>query len=237
MHKFIQILCSMDFVVESSAVARSGGCFSGTSLVRSERGLLLPLSQLSVGDTVMSFDDITGSLRNDTIIAFLHRAETGTGNTTFVRISVAGGAAVFLTRDHLIYVSSNNNPSADDIRQRFAGQVVRGDYVLSADGNAAVMRREVVGVDAVYSDAGLYAPLTSSGNIVIDDVIASCYAEVTSHRLAHLAMAPLRAVYSFARYFGLQRTATSLGVQSGIHPYAALLRAVANFFLPEVLIL
>lgn len=218
-------------------MAPSGGCFPGTSRVRTEGGLVLPLSRLSVGDTVLSFDDSSATLRHDRIIAFLHSAETGNGNTTFVQFSVAGGTTIMLTRDHLIYVSSNNNASAGDIRPRFAGQVVRGDYILTADGNASVVRREVVGVDAVYFDAGLYAPLTSSGNIVIDDVIASCYAAVKSHRLAHLAMAPLRVVYSFARYFGLERTTTSHDVQSGIHLYAALLRAIADHFLPEVITL
>jgi len=95
----------------------------------------------------------------------------------------------------------------------------------------------VVGVAVVYFDGGLYAPLTSSGNIVIDDVISSCYAEVTSHSLAHLAMAPVRVAYSFARYFGLPRTATSVESSqsgSGIHPYASLLRTVANYLLPEI---
>jgi len=217
-------------------VARSGGCFPGTSRVRSEHGRVLPLSRIAPGDRVLSFDDSTGSLFYDDVITFLHRAETGTGNTTFVQISVAGGASITLTRDHLIYVS--NTASADDIRPRFAGKVVRGDYIFCADSNA-VVAREVVGVDVAYFDEGFYAPLTSSGNIVIDDVISSCYAEVTSHRLAHLAMAPVRVAHSFARCFGLARTATSLeGMYSdnGIHPYAVLLRAVADYFLPEVFV-
>lgn len=203
--------------------------------MRTQDGRRLPLSRLAVGDVVMAYDDSTGTLVRDNIIAFLHRSETGTGNTTFVRISVVGGASITLTRDHLIFVSSN--ASANDFRARFAGKVVRGDYVFGADSNA-VVSREVVGVDVVYFNSGLYAPLTSSGNIVIDDVIVSCYAEVTSHRLAHLAMAPVRVMYSFARYLRLGRTATPLSLQSGvgIYPYAALLRTVADYFLPEVFV-
>ena len=213
-------------------VARSGGCFPGTSRVRIEDGRLLPLSQVALGDRVLSFDDSTGNLRYDDVISFLHRCEAGTRNTTFVQISVVGGASIALTGDHLIYVS--NTASADDIRPRFAGKVVRGDYVFYANSSAVVVR-EVVGVDVIHVEEGLNAPLTSTGNIVIDDVISSCYAEVTSHRLAHLAMAPVRLAYSFARYLGLEQTMSSLEVSqsdSGIHPYAALLRTVADYFLP-----
>ena len=215
-------------------VSPSGGCFPGTSRVRTEDGRLLPLSQVAFGDRVLSFEDSTGSLRYDDVISFLHRSEAGTGNATFVQISVAGGASITLTGNHLIY--SSNTASADDIRPRFAGKVVRGDYVFYAY-SSAVMVREVVNVDVIRVDEGLYAPLTSTGNIVIDDVISSCYAEVTSHRLAHLAMAPIRLAHSFAWYLGLERTVSSLeGLQSdfGIHPYAALLRTVADYFLPEV---
>lgn len=219
---------------DSTTVAPSGGCFPGSSRVRIPDGRVLPLSQVAVGDRVLAFDDSTGTIRHDDVIAFLHRTETGTGNTTFIRISVVGGATVTLTRDHLIYGSTA--ASVNDVSPRFAGKVVHGDYVYCADGDSVAMC-EVAGVDIVYFDDGLYAPLTSSGNIIIDDVITSCYAEVTSHGLAHLAMAPIRVAYSFARYFGLQRTATSiesLHSGSGIHPYASLLRTVADYFLPGV---
>jgi len=211
-------------------VARSGGCFPGTSRVRTEDGRLLPLSQVALGDRVLSFDDATGSLRYDDVISFLHRSEAGTGHTTFVQISVAGGASITLTGDHLIYVS--DTASEDDIRPRLAGKVVRGDYVFCANSSVVVVS-EVVGVDVIHANEGFYAPLTSTGNIVIDDVISSCYAEVTSHRLAHLAMAPIRLAYLFARYLGHERTMSSLQSDSrGIHPYAALLRTVADYFLP-----
>ena len=40
---------------------------------------------------------------------------------------------------------------------------------------------------------GAYAPLTLKGNIIIDDVLASCYASV-HHDLAHIGMIPIRRV-------------------------------------------
>ena len=50
---------------------------------------------------------------------------------------------------------------------------------------------------------GLYAPFTLSGTVVVDDVLASCYASMSSplaaavsaQTLAHLGLGPLRAAY------------------------------------------
>ena len=38
---------------------------------------------------------------------------------------------------------------------------------------------------------GAYAPLTIEGNILVDGILASCYAS-SHHDLGHLALAPLR---------------------------------------------
>jgi len=44
---------------------------------------------------------------------------------------------------------------------------------------------------------GVVAPMTSTGTIVVDDVVTSCYASFASHRLAHAVMSPL----AYARRF------------------------------------
>ena len=42
-----------------------------------------------------------------------------------------------------------------------------------------------------YSPSGAFTPVTMEGNIIVDGVLASCYASA-DHDSAHLAMAPLR---------------------------------------------
>ena len=39
--------------------------------------------------------------------------------------------------------------------------------------------------------SGAYVPLTVEGSIIVDDVLASCYASV-DHDIAHFAMAPMK---------------------------------------------
>ena len=35
-------------------------------------------------------------------------------------------------------------------------------------------------------------PLTLEGNIIVDGILASCYADISDHDLAHLSMIPVR---------------------------------------------
>ena len=39
---------------------------------------------------------------------------------------------------------------------------------------------------------GAYTPLTREGNIIVDEVLASCYASPVDHDLAHFVTAPIR---------------------------------------------
>ncbi|CAF5079504.1 unnamed protein product, partial [Rotaria sp. Silwood1] len=50
---------------------------------------------------------------------------------------------------------------------------------------------------------GYYAPLTMKGTLLVNNVLASCYANVNNHHLAQYYMAPFRYYYKFARFISL----------------------------------
>ena len=39
---------------------------------------------------------------------------------------------------------------------------------------------------------GAYVPITNKGNIIVDEILASCYPSSFDHNLAHYGMAPMR---------------------------------------------
>ena len=60
--------------------------------------------------------------------------------------------------------------------------------------NGLMKTATVQDISTVY-EKGVYAPMTRSGTILVNDVHTSCYFDVLSHKLSHRAMAVPRAVY------------------------------------------
>merc|ERR1711894_189690 len=96
------------------------------------------------------------------------------------------GHSLTLTPNHLIY--TGEFPS---IQAVFASNVKIGDHGPVKDGKNGMKADKVVAVDTI-SSTGLYSPLTEQGNIVVENILASCYSDFENHNLQHLAFAPFR---------------------------------------------
>ena len=101
---------------------------------------------------------------------------------------------VTLTPKHLILVNSKNDKSNTTCSYIPAEQVNGGerikyyDYNLKIHRTVTVVRKE----DKLkLQSAGIYAPLTESGTIIVDNIHASCYSMVKNHKLAQLFYAIL----------------------------------------------
>merc|ERR1719411_1113449 len=92
----------------------------------------------------------------------------------------------------------------------------------------------VISVETVV-DSGVYAPLTARGNLVVDDVLASCYAQIDSQETAHLAFAPVRLLWSLNLMPTPETEVNSVDVpshQPGIHWFADKLYSIAEVVMP-----
>lgn len=80
-----------------------------------------------------------------------------------------------------------------DDNRRLQDDVQRaGNLALQiTSGHSRVFFDQIVSVNYV-TRKGIYAPLTREGNIVVNSVVASCYALISDHDLAHMSFAPVR---------------------------------------------
>ena len=236
-------ICNFDILGEDD-------CFPGSSTVTLEHGVRRKMFDLKIGDIIQTVDE-NGELNFSPVILFLHRSPNE--RRQFLVIQTDTGHSLSVTEYHLIYTMSGKELSDECFAQSetnerkldnttldvysgyhcsldlfetvYASDVKGGDLVLVFDGEKHMKISKVQNVIAI-NDVGKFAPLTAQGNIVVDDVLASCYAVTNNHRMAHIAFAPFRMWYHMMEYFSSLNTKQDDARElygSGIHWYASLL--------------
>lgn len=222
------------FLTESSQAAKYGGCFLASSTVQVSSGKRKKLSDLKVGEKVLSIDSSTQQLIYSEVLMFLdwdpqQRRE-------FLKIQLKSGKTLTVTPSHLILTGTLNST-----RTVYADRLKIGSKLLVSDSLNNLVEDSVVNLTPVM-DTGVIAPLTSAGTVVVNDVVASCYAVVDSQSIAHWAFVPVRLYSNFV--IGLERmwilmykpitgwTTISKSIQTpneGIHWYAKILYSIADY--------
>ena len=185
-------------------------CFPGRSRVILENGRLKTMYELSVGDRVLTLNPDTNQTKVDEVLAFSHQLAPGKGDQTYIRLTLDNGAVLSATSRHLICTADKDEFSSCEYV--FAENVSPGSYVyyIDAGGRAPVAMQRVSNVTVDISDQGLYSPLTSTGTLIVNGVLVSCYATLPSHSLMHFLWSPLRAFHSVSKYLGIMNIFHSL---------------------------
>ena len=220
---------------EATSPSKNGGCFTGESTVMTSSGARKEMKDVEIGDEILTVNS-AGDFEFSPVLLFLDRDPEETRK--FVEITTETGAKLTLTPTHLVYHSEfeAENSIEEDVSSEFAAvyaeDVLVGDRVLVQSGGR--LRPERVVSRAVVASSGVFAPLTSTGTLVVDSVVASCYAVVDSQFTAHAAFAPVRLYESAKR--GLSKLFFEDGeveAQNGVHWYADVLYSMARVFLPN----
>ncbi|XP_028255586.1 indian hedgehog B protein-like [Parambassis ranga] len=209
---------------DHSVAAKSGGCFPGDALVTLESGGQKSISDLRPGERVLasSGSDGRGELMYSEVLAFLDQDPVT--RRLFYTLQTDAGPRLSLTAAHLLFVTEGNcsegaPPAHGVLRAAYASDVQPGQCVLVSEGEAGQRHSEGrlshVSRVGVMERRGVFAPLTQQGTVVVDGVVASCYAVVDQQSMAHWAFAPLRLMYSW--------TGSTGGRSEGIHWYSELL--------------
>uniref|UniRef100_A0A8D2IQS1 Hedgehog protein n=1 Tax=Varanus komodoensis TaxID=61221 RepID=A0A8D2IQS1_VARKO len=229
------IHCSVK--AENSVAAKSGGCFPGSAQVNLEQGGTKLVKDLSPGDRVLAAD-VQGRLLYSEFLAFLDQEEPPMHKLFYVIETQWPRTRLLLTAAHLLFVAPPQNHSQP--RPIFASRVQPGQrvYVLG-QGEQALLQAAVVQRVSLQEDAsGAYAPLTAQGTILINQVLASCYAVIEEHSWAHWAFAPFRVAHALLATAPqrpllavLFAAAAADDAPAGVHWYSRLLYRIGRWVL------
>lgn len=199
------------------------------------------MRDLQINEAVLTADS-SGALKYSKVILFLDRHSEN--RRLFFTIDTENNRSITLTPSHLIYTATLWNSDFKSGPAVFARDIQPGDYIY--------VRRSVLDLSLTvekvlrvrhHVDKGVFAPLTQEGTIVVDNILASCYAVVNSQKVAHWAFSPVR-LYSnwkdFLRKLGTSSRDTVAALQGepqeGIHWYAKLLYSMAHWVLPRTML-
>ncbi|XP_053715468.1 sonic hedgehog protein [Synchiropus splendidus] len=215
------IHCSVK--AENSVAAKSGGCFPGSSTVTLRDGSTKAVKDLQSGDKVLAADQ-AGNLVYTDFIMFIDQEPTA--SRVFFVIETHTGEKITLTAAHLLFISQNSTDARSSTI--FASQVRPGQNVLVYDPELRAL--EPVTVKRIYTQehVGSFAPLTAQGTVVVDQVLASCYAAIEDHNLAHWALAPVRLAHWVSSLFHQSQISAQT---DGVHWYPNILYRLGTWFL------
>ncbi|XP_041823474.1 sonic hedgehog protein A [Melanotaenia boesemani] len=220
------IHCSVK--AENSVAAKSGGCFPGSSTVTLQDGTKKAVQALRTGDRVLAADS-HGNLIYTDFVMFIDRDSTF--KRVFYVIETESGQRITLTPTHLIFIGSDNITQAEPrMSAVFASHVQPGDKVFVFD--AEQSRLAPVNVKRIYTQEhqSSFAPVTTQGTIVVDQVLASCYAVIEDHDLAHWVLAPVRLAHWVSSLLFSSQPRESAQTD-GVHWYSKILYQLGTWLL------
>ncbi|XP_015769282.1 PREDICTED: uncharacterized protein LOC107347823 [Acropora digitifera] len=166
---------------------KSGGCYPASATFVDVAGRRRQMESLLLGEEVQVITN--KGVTSKPVITFIHRQPDLFQK--FLQITTLRYKKILkITQDHLIFVDKNGKEAAIPARD-----VKIGDMVYVKVGGQEMLEKDAVQCVSIVFEKGVYAPVTLSGTILVNDVYTSCYFDVLSHVWFHRAMGAARAVY------------------------------------------
>lgn len=207
------------------AIEEHNSCFPGSATVILDNGKTKTMEQLKVGDNVLT-QSAAGDLIYSKVIMFMD-SKPSVVVDDYIEIETENPKRrMQLTRKHLI-IKSENKIKFETI---FAEKVKPGDFVKVLSANGSFMLTTKVKKVSLQRNYGAFAPLTVEGTILVNGIMASCYALTEDQDTAHLSFLPWRVVYGLANQYSHNDK------QIGEHWYVRVVRTINRLFglLPEI---
>lgn len=176
--------------------------------------------------------DSEGKLTYSDFVMFVDQ-DVDTRRVFYVIETKEPSKKIALTAAHLLFVVNNATDNVDVMTATFASNVKPGQKVFVVDDMHNQLK--AVTVERIYVEEldGSFAPVTAHGTIVVDQVLASCYAVIEDHVLAHWAFAPVRLSYGLTSLLFPKDYSMSNGTfqENGVHWYSKILYQIGTWVL------
>ena len=156
------------------------------------------MANVVVGDEVMGWDEKRNQTVFTKVIMFAHLVPDAV-NVKYLKITLEDGNEITLSGNHLVMVGKQT-------KAILARNVKPGDILFNVNENQEISPKKVLAVEKVI-EQGIFCPITLSGNVIVDNVLASCYASIEDHvllkglvkisaqNMAHFGLMPMRALH------------------------------------------
>ena len=169
----------------SSRTTSTKSCFAGSETLHLESGEVRAISDVRVGDRVLSAD-AAGRTSYSDVMVVPHRANSD--DALFSHISTATGRDIKMTPSHIILAGPCH--SSASLPLTYASSVSVGDCVMTVSGE------DMVSTVATVQGKGLYTVVAKEEHVVVNGIIASPFA--ANHMLANLYYNTHRFLYAAA---------------------------------------
>ena len=172
----------------SSRTTSTKSCFAGSETLHLESGEVRAISDVRVGDRVLSAD-AAGRTSYSDVVFMPHRANSD--DAFFSHITIASGRDIKMTHSHIILAGPCH--SSAPLPLTYASSVSVGDCVMTVSGEDMASTVENV------QGKGLYTVVTKEEYVVVNGIIASPFA--ANHMVANLYYNLHRFAYTSAPSF------------------------------------
>jgi hypothetical protein len=175
-------------------------CFPGDALVTDATAHTKPISEVRIGDRLQVVRS-DGTLGFEEVYLLTH--SDATAFAPYLSVALDSGRTLTLSARHFVPTAARLDAGWDSRLLKGANELRSGDAVWTTDDNGAVALSRIVSI-ARKPGFGAYSPLTMSGTVVVDGVVASAHSDwfldgyVSADKQARVyqtMFAPVRGIY------------------------------------------
>ncbi|ETN80288.1 hint module [Necator americanus] len=138
------------------------------------------------------------------------------------------GDSLKITDNHLMYVANCNGNETETLRLVPAREARIGQCVQIMGSAASLAGRKITSIGKV-TGVGIYAPLTTTGDIMVNRVLVSCHSNLALKTLQQTFFSVYRSLSTLLRYYIPKTLHDNAHLPFGVH----YLTTIIDLFLPS----